>query len=49
MFGPEMEVSSLYDAPRPSTGEVKERALAKAKEAVDFFKSNVFPIHGIKG
>jgi acetoin utilization protein AcuC len=49
MFGPEMEVSSLYDAPRPSTGEVKERALAKAKEAVEFFKSNVFPLHGIKG
>jgi acetoin utilization protein AcuC len=49
MFGPEMEVSSLYDVPRPTTGPVKEKALAKAKEAVTFIKSKVFPLHGIRG
>jgi acetoin utilization protein AcuC len=49
MFGPEMEVSSLYDVPRPTTGRVKEKALARAKEAVDFIKSKVFPLHGLEG
>ena len=48
MFGPEMEVSSLYDVPRPTTGRVKEKAFARAKEAVEFIKSKVFPLHGIK-
>ncbi len=48
MFGPEIEVGSLYDVPRPATGKVKERALAKAKESVEFIKSRVFPLHGIK-
>ena len=49
MFGPEMEVSSLYDVPRPTTGRVKEKALARAKEAVHFIKSKVFPLHGLEG
>jgi len=49
MFGPEMEVSSLYDVPRPATGQIKEKALAGAKEVVEFIKSQVFPLHGIKG
>ncbi len=49
MFGPEMEVGSLYDAPRPTTGEVKEKAFARAEEAVKYIKAKVFPLHGIEG
>jgi hypothetical protein len=49
MFGPEMEVSSLHDVPRPTTGQVKERAFAVAREAVEFIRSNVFPVHRIRG
>ncbi|NIS62141.1 MAG: acetoin utilization protein AcuC [Proteobacteria bacterium] len=49
MFGPEMEVGSLYDVPRPATGEVKEKAFARAEEAVKYIRKNVFPRHGIEG
>jgi acetoin utilization protein AcuC len=49
MFGPEMEVSSLHDVPRPTTGQVKERAFTVAREAVEFIKLNVFSVHRIKG
>jgi acetoin utilization protein AcuC len=49
MFGPEMEVGSLYDVPRPTTGEVKEKAFARAEEAVKYIKEKVFPLHGIEG
>jgi acetoin utilization protein AcuC len=49
MFGPEMEVSTLYDVPRPATGQVKEKASAKARESVEFIKSKIFPLHGIEG
>jgi acetoin utilization protein AcuC len=49
MFGPEMEVSTLYDVPRPATGQVKEKASAKARESVEFIKSRIFPLHGIEG
>lgn len=47
MFGPEMEVGSLYDHPFLSKGEVKENALAKAHSVVDYVREHVFPIHGI--
>jgi len=49
MFGPEMEVGSLYDVPRPATGEVKEKAFARAEEAVKYIKAKVFPLHGLEG
>lgn len=48
MFGPEMEVGSLLDAPHPSKGEVKEKAMEEAKRVVGFIEEKVFPIHGIK-
>ncbi|MEJ2724219.1 MAG: acetoin utilization protein AcuC [Deltaproteobacteria bacterium] len=48
MFGPEMEVGSLYDHPFQSTGEVKEKAWVTAGKAVQTIKETVFPIHGIK-
>jgi hypothetical protein len=44
-----MEVSTLYDVPRPATGQVKEKASAKARESVEFIKSKIFPLHGIEG
>ena len=47
MFGPEMEVSSLYDHPFQSTGEVKEKAWVTAGKAVQAIKETVFPIHGL--
>jgi hypothetical protein len=47
MFGPEMEVGNLYDAPRPTMGRIKEEAFSKAQEAVKYIKERVFPIHGI--
>jgi len=47
MFGPEMEVSSLYDVPRPTKGRVKEKAFARAREVVNYIKTEIFPLHGI--
>ncbi len=49
MFGPEMEVSTLYDVPRPATGQVKEKAFDKARESIEFITSRIFPLHGIEG
>jgi acetoin utilization protein AcuC len=49
MFGPEMEVGSLYDVPRPTTGKIKERAFARAQEALKYIKEKIFPLHGIGG
>jgi len=48
MFGPEMEVGSLYDRPYSSTGNVKEKAFAQARRVVARIQEEVFPIHGIK-
>lgn len=47
MFGPEMEVGSLLDAPHPSKGEVKEKAMGEAGRVIGFIQEKVFPIHGI--
>jgi acetoin utilization protein AcuC len=47
MFGPEMEVGSLYDHPYESKGAVKERALEEARRVVAYLQKNVFPIHGV--
>jgi len=47
MFGPEMEVGSLLDAPHPSKGEVKEKAMEEAGRVIGFIQERVFPIHGI--
>ncbi len=47
MFGPEMEVGSLYDHPFASKGEVKEKATQEAERVVAYIREHVFPIHGI--
>jgi acetoin utilization protein AcuC len=47
MFGPEMEVGSLYDHPYSSKGEVKERAFEEARRVVAYIQKEIFPIHGI--
>jgi len=48
MFGPEMEVGSLYDHPFHSKGEVKEKAFEEARRVVGYIQEKVFPIHGLK-
>jgi len=48
MFGPEMEVGSLYDRPFLSKGEAKEKSFEEARRAVAFIRDRVFPIHGLK-
>lgn len=47
MFGPEMEVGSLYDHPYTISGEVKENAIREIKKVVDYIKKEIFPIHGL--
>lgn len=47
MFGPEMEVGSLYDHPYKSEGEVKEKAFEEARRVVAFIRKEIFPIHGL--
>ena len=47
MFGPEMEVGSLYDHPYHTKGEAKEKAIMAARHVVDYLKKAVFPIHGL--
>ncbi len=47
MFGPEMEVGSLYDRPYHSHGEIKDKAFMEARRVVDYIKKNVFPFYGI--
>ncbi len=47
MFGPEMEVGSLYDYPYLSEGETKEKALQEARRVVDYIQKTVFPLHGL--
>lgn len=47
MFGPEMEMGSLYDSPYQSAGEEKDVALKSARNVIDYIKKNLFPIHGI--
>lgn len=47
MFGPEMEVGSLYDHPFAGSGEAKEKAMGEIKKVIDYIKREVFPIHGL--
>jgi acetoin utilization protein AcuC len=48
MFGPEMEMGSLYDYPYLSMGKVKEKAFAEARRVVARIQEEVFSIHGIR-
>jgi acetoin utilization protein AcuC len=47
MFGPELEVGSLFDNPYTSTGEAKDKAMTEAKRVVEYLKKMVFPVHGL--
>ncbi|MBW2170257.1 MAG: hypothetical protein JRG69_13555, partial [Deltaproteobacteria bacterium] len=47
MFGPEMEVGSLYDHSYHSEHEIKEKAFKEARRVVDYIRKEIFPIHGI--
>jgi acetoin utilization protein AcuC len=47
MFGPEMEVGSLYDYPYLSEGEIKDHAFQEARRVVTFIQEEIFPLHGI--
>lgn len=47
MFGPEMEVGSLYDYPYLSEGEIKEKAFEEARKVVTYIQDVIFPLHGI--
>lgn len=45
MFGPEMEVGSLYDHSYHTSGEVKEKAFGEARRVVAFLRKNLLPGH----
>jgi acetoin utilization protein AcuC len=47
MFGPEMEVGSLFDNPYTNTGEAKDKAVIEVKKVVEYLKKEIFPIHGL--
>jgi acetoin utilization protein AcuC len=47
MFGPEMEVGSLYDHPYRTAGDLKEKAFHEARSVVNYIKKEIFPIHGL--
>ncbi|MFC1868552.1 acetoin utilization protein AcuC [Thermodesulfobacteriota bacterium] len=47
MFGPEMEVGSLYDHAYFSTGEVKEKAMMEVEKVLDYIHKEIFPLHGL--
>jgi hypothetical protein len=47
MFGPEMEVGSLYDAPYHSKKEFKKKAFKEARRVVSYIQKEIFPIHGL--
>jgi acetoin utilization protein AcuC len=45
MFGPEMEVGSLFDHSHTGTGE--EKAMTEVKRVVEYLRKEVFPVHGL--
>ena len=47
MFGPEMEVGSLYDLPYHSKKEIKDKAFKEARRVATYLTKNLFPIYGI--
>jgi acetoin utilization protein AcuC len=47
MFGPEMEVGSLFDHPFFTKGEAKEKAFAEARRVVAYIQKRVFPVHNL--
>jgi acetoin utilization protein AcuC len=49
MFGPEMEVGSLYDHAYHTTGDVKEKAMNEAKRVVGVLQETVLSRHRKNG
>ena len=49
MYGPEAGAGQLDDPPFVVSGQEKEDNLAHARRIIEFVKSNIFPLHGIKG
>ncbi|MFH1488947.1 MAG: acetoin utilization protein AcuC, partial [Pseudomonadota bacterium] len=47
MFGPEMEVGSLYDHHYRTEGKIRERAFEEARRVASYIQREVFPVHGI--
>jgi len=47
MFGPEMEVGSLYDAPYHRKEEFKKKAFEAAHRVIAYIRKEIFPIHGL--
>ncbi len=47
MYGPEIEMGSLYDHPWLTEGEPKAKAQREAQRVVSFLQQNVFPLHGL--
>lgn len=47
MFGPEMEVGSLYDHAHINTGAAKNKAVKEAERVVSYLQKEVFPVHGL--
>jgi acetoin utilization protein AcuC len=48
MFGPEMEMGSLYDRPVLTTGEMKDAAWGEVRAVCQYIRKTVFPILGIR-
>jgi acetoin utilization protein AcuC len=48
MFGPEMEVGSLYDHPILTKGEAKQKAFEEARRVVSYIEKTIFPVLGVK-
>ncbi|MFC1890725.1 hypothetical protein ACFL4G_13315, partial [Thermodesulfobacteriota bacterium] len=46
MFGPEMEMGSLYDRPLLTKGPAREKAEEEARRVIRSIKETVFPILG---
>ena len=45
MFGPEMEVGSLFDRSYLTKGEIKEKAFEEAHRVVAFIRERILPVH----
>lgn len=49
MFGPEMEVGSLYDRPYVSKGEARDLAWREADRVCAYLERHLFPLWGLSG
>jgi len=47
MFGPEMEVGSLYDHPYRTEGQMKDHAFREARRVAAYIQEKIFPFHNL--